>query len=136
MRAAFCLSLLIMAMAPAGTASFAQSSSPVPATDGATPMPSAIGAIDVSGEDGTLRIAGRIIGLSAGEYEGRITIEKSGPSGRINTAQGGTAKLAAGETAVVATTSVNASAGDSLSVRFVVQAGGHEIASAQVLTQR
>jgi hypothetical protein len=61
-----------------------------------------------------------------------MTIEKSGPSGRTSTTQGGAVTLAAGQAGDVATVGLSMTPGDQLSVELVVSADGKEVSRSRM----
>ncbi|WP_156421550.1 curli-like amyloid fiber formation chaperone CsgH [Aureimonas sp. AU40] len=92
----------------------------------------AIASIVVEPGAGTVRLTGRALGLSNGHVEARMMIEKSGPSGRTSTTQGGEFELSVGQDAVVATVGLSLSPGDKLDVDLVLTNGEREISRSRL----
>lgn len=114
--------LLLSALAILVSASTAQAQEPG----------SAVAGITVEAIPNGVTLRGTALALAAGRYDTRMRIEKSGPSGRTSTTQGGAVSLAAGETGTVATVGLSLAPGDTLSVELVVTAGGRTVASSRL----
>lgn len=89
--------------------------------------PAAVALIEAIATDDGVRLEGRALALTRGRYDARMTIEKSGASGRTSTTQGGAVDLAAGQSASVATVGLSMAAGDVLAVELVLTAEGEEV---------
>lgn len=89
----------------------------------------AVAVIDVEAAPNGVRISGRALALSAGRFEATMRVEKSGPAGRSNTTQGGSATLDAGKSSSVATVGLSVAPGDRLEVELVLTGeNGAEVA--------
>lgn len=94
--------------------------------------PAAVASIVAERSVGGVRLSARVLALGAGDFDARMRIEKSGPSGRLSTTQGGAAKLEAGGEGVVATVGLSMAPGDTLSVDLVVSSGGRDVAHSRL----
>lgn len=98
----------------------------------AEPASAAIASIAVEAEAGSVRLSGHALGLAEGHVAARMTITKSGPSGRMSTTQGGEFDLSKGKDAVVATVSLSMAAGDRLDVDLVLTDGQREVSRSKL----
>lgn len=92
----------------------------------------AVASIAVEASQAGVTLRGQALALSAGRFETSMRIEKSGPSGRTSTTQGGALSLAAGEAGTVATVGLSLAPGDTLSIELVVTAGGQVVSTSQL----
>ena len=79
-----------------------------------------------------VRLTGHALGVTAGPVEARMTIDKSGPSGRTSTTQGGALTLAVGQDVVVASVGLSIGAGDQLTVDLVLMDGEREVSRSRL----
>jgi len=91
---------------------------------GADQSVQAVGEILFSETAGATTITGRVLAVTAGDYDVAMTLEKIGPSGRTSTRQQGSFSLLAGEKADVATLAISLNAEDNISVDLDVLANG------------
>ena len=103
-------------------------SATVAAEDAASAVPS----IEVRPTDNGLSLIASIVALSAGDFEGRMTVKKSGPSGTTSTQQGSTFTLSHGQAATVATMGLSFQPGDDLEVELSVSSGGRDLAKSTI----
>lgn len=93
-------------------------------TVGAQQPAQAVGEIVFSEAGDSITITGRVLAVTAGDFDVAMTLEKLGPSGRTSTRQHGSFSLLAGEKADVATLAVSLYAEDHISVDLDVLANG------------
>lgn len=94
---------------------------------GAQQPPQAVGEILFSHAAQSITITGRILAVTAGDFDVAMTLEKVGPSGRTSTRQHGSFSLLAGEKADVATLAISMNTEDNISVDLDVLANGSVI---------
>lgn len=92
--------------------------------------PAALAEIGVDAAESTLVVTGRVVGMSKGTVDARMTIERIGASGRVSTAQSGTFNLSPGDKAEVARTSLSYGLEDRIEVSLAVTRGGEVISEA------
>ena len=85
--------------------------------------------IEVEATENGVAVIGRVVALTDGNYTSRMTIERTGTSGKTATTQGADSLLDAGQTANVARVGLSMAPGDALVVEMVVSADGQRIAS-------
>ncbi|MEY8837802.1 curli-like amyloid fiber formation chaperone CsgH [Cribrihabitans sp. XS_ASV171] len=100
---------------------------------GATPLSAetALAEIHVTPNDTGVTNEGIVVGLSEGEVDGSLTIEKDGPSGTSRLRQGRTVTVSRGSREVIGRTGLSLKPGAELSVTMTVMLDGIEIAEAR-----
>lgn len=96
------------------------------------PVAAAVPSIEIQPREGGVSIVGHILALTGGDFDGRMTVKKSGTSGKTVTAQGSTFSLAKGKTTVVATIMLSLQADDNLDIALLVSSNGRELATSTI----
>ena len=92
-----------------------------------------VASIEATASGNGVRFVGRVLALSEGRFDARMTIEKTGTSGRTSTSQGGAVTLVAGASADIATTTLSLAPGDQVSIDLVLSTDGQAVASSRLV---
>lgn len=88
----------------------------------------AIAEISITPTDTGVRIEGVVVGLTDGEVDGSLVIQKEGPGGNSNLKQGRSVVISRGSRETIGTTGLSMQPGASLAVYMTITFNGEEIA--------